>query len=125
MFLAPPFPPILRPILLRAKWWRFDANRSRLILSRTPVRSPTPSPDPNERTQLIAGLRATDEIIERHTLRDATWTDLTAHFTTQQVLDLIFLLGQYQLVAGALNALRVERDGGLDAKDVPFPMPAE
>jgi alkylhydroperoxidase family enzyme len=72
-----------------------------------------------------AALRATDELIERHTLGDATWTDLTVHFTTQQILDLIFLVGHYQLVAGALNALRVERDDGLDAEEVPFPMPAE
>ncbi len=70
-----------------------------------------------------AALRATDELIEHHTLSDTTWADLTAHFTTKQVLDLIFLVGQYQLVAGALNALRVERDDGLDAREVPFPAP--
>ena len=72
-----------------------------------------------------AALRATDQLIERHTLGDATWADLTAKFTTQQILDLIFLVGQYQLVAGALNALRVERDDGLDANELPFPMPAQ
>ena len=72
-----------------------------------------------------AALCATDELIERHTLGDATWTDLTAHFTTQQILDLIFLVGQYQLVAGALNALRVERDDGLDANELPFPLLAK
>jgi 4-carboxymuconolactone decarboxylase len=71
-----------------------------------------------------AALRATDELIGRHTLDDATWADLTTHFSTRQVLDLIFLVGQYQLVAGALNALRVERDDGLDASVVPFPPPA-
>ena len=70
-----------------------------------------------------AALRATDELLERHSLRDATWAGLTAHFTTQQILDLIFLVGQYQLVATALNALRVERDDGLDAAEVPFPSP--
>lgn len=73
----------------------------------------------------VAALRATDELLERHTLHDATWANLTAHFTTQQILDLIFLVGQYQLVAGALNALRVVRDDGLDATEVPFPLPAE
>ena len=71
-----------------------------------------------------AALRATDELIERHTLDDATWVELTAHFSTRQLLDLIFLVGQYQLVAGALNALRVERDDGLDESQVPFPPPA-
>ncbi len=70
-------------------------------------------------------LRATDQLIERHTIDDAAWEELTAHFSTKQVLDLIFLVGQYQLVAGALNALRVERDDGLDADEVPFPAPAE
>jgi len=72
-----------------------------------------------------AALRASDQIVERHTLDDAAWQELTAHFSTKQVLDLIFLVGQYQLVAGALNALRVERDDGLDASEVPFPPPAE
>jgi alkylhydroperoxidase family enzyme len=72
-----------------------------------------------------AALRATDELVERHTLRDATWAELTAHFTTQQVLDLVFLVGQYVLVSSALNALRVERDDGLDAAEVVFPLPAE
>jgi len=70
-----------------------------------------------------AALRATDELIEHHTLGDAAWADLTRHFATKQVLDLIFLVGQYQLVAGALNALRVERDDGLDASELPFPVP--
>jgi len=66
-----------------------------------------------------AALRATDELIERHTLADAAWAGLTAHFTTQQILDLIFLFGQYQLVASALNALRVERDDRLGRRQVP------
>jgi 4-carboxymuconolactone decarboxylase len=72
-----------------------------------------------------AALRATDELIERHSLGDATWAGLSTHFTTQQILDLIFLVGQYQLVSSALNALRVERDDGLDVAAAPFPVPAE
>ena len=40
-------------------------------------------------------------------------------------VDLIFLVGQYQLVSSALNALRVERDDGLDAAAAPFPLRAE
>jgi alkylhydroperoxidase family enzyme len=70
-----------------------------------------------------AALRATDELVNGHTLSDATWADLSTHFSTRQVLDLIFLVGQYQLVAGALNALRVARDDGLDEAEVPFPVP--
>jgi hypothetical protein len=46
---------------------------------------------------------------------------LTRHFATQQVLDLVFLVGQYQLVSAALDACRVERDDGLDETRIPFP----
>jgi alkylhydroperoxidase family enzyme len=72
-----------------------------------------------------AALRATDELLERRSLRDETWAGLAAHFTAQQILDVIFLVGQYQLVASALNSLRVERDDGLDAAEVPFPSPSD
>lgn len=72
-----------------------------------------------------ATLQATDELVARHTLSDASWCALQAHFTTQQVLDLLFLVGQYQLVSAALNACRVERDDGLDASALPFPVAAD
>ena len=69
-----------------------------------------------------AALHATDELVARHTLGDATWSALQVHFTTQQVLDLVFLVGQYQLVSAALNACRVERDDGLDDSQLTFPV---
>jgi alkylhydroperoxidase family enzyme len=72
-----------------------------------------------------AALRATDELVARHTLSDASWSTLQLHFTTQQLLDLVFLVGQYQLVSAALNACRVERDDGLDAGTLPFPAAAD
>jgi alkylhydroperoxidase family enzyme len=72
-----------------------------------------------------AALLATDELVARHTLSDASWSTLQLHFTTQQLLDLVFLVGQYQLVAAALNACRVERDDGLDASTLPFPTAAD
>lgn len=72
-----------------------------------------------------AALRATDELVARHTLSDANWSALQVHYSTQQVLDLVFLVGQYQLVSSALNACRVERDDGLDERALPFPARAE
>ena len=68
-----------------------------------------------------AALRAADQLLERRTLDDEHWNDLDRHFSTQQIMDLVFLVGQYQLVSSALNALRVERDDGLDATELPFP----
>ena len=68
-----------------------------------------------------AALAAADELIAHHTLSDATWSALEGQLSRRQVLDLVFLVGQYQLVSAALNACRVERDDGLDACGLPFP----
>lgn len=72
-----------------------------------------------------AALRAADELVDRCTLSDDTWAAVTAFLTTQQVLDLVFLVGQYRLVSSVLNALRIERDDGLDAAQVLFPTAAD
>jgi alkylhydroperoxidase family enzyme len=66
-------------------------------------------------------IRAADELHERSTVTDATWTELAAHYTDEQVLDLVFLVGQYHLVSFALNACRVQRDDGVDDARIPFP----
>jgi predicted cupin superfamily sugar epimerase/alkylhydroperoxidase family enzyme len=71
-----------------------------------------------------AALRAAEELFERDTVLDATWSALATQFDTREVLDLLFLVGQYRLVSGALNACRVERDDGLDATKLPFPSAA-
>lgn len=70
-------------------------------------------------------LRAAEELVSRHTVTDVTWAALGQHFDTRQVLDLVFVVGQYQLVSAALNACRVERDDGLDAGRLPFPSAAD
>jgi len=69
----------------------------------------------------VAALRATDELHDRSTITDATWAALTEHFSDQQVLDLVFLVGNYHIVSFALNACRVERDDGVDDTALPFP----
>ena len=68
-----------------------------------------------------AALRATDELHDRSTVSDATWSTLATQFTTQQILDLVFLVGQYHLVSFALNACGVVRDDGVDSPAIPFP----
>lgn len=68
-----------------------------------------------------ATLRATDELHERATITDPTWAALAEHFSEQQILDLVFLVGNYHLVSFALNACRVQRDDGVDDDAVPFP----
>jgi alkylhydroperoxidase family enzyme len=64
-------------------------------------------------------LRAADEIHTEQTLSDATYDALAARFDAQNLLDLVFTIGQYHLVSMALNAFGVERDDSVTG--VPFP----
>lgn len=61
----------------------------------------------------VAILRAADELHRDSKIGDATWTTLSAHLSTEQLLDLVFAIGNYHLVSFALNTLGVELDEGL------------
>jgi alkylhydroperoxidase family enzyme len=65
-------------------------------------------------------LRAADELYNDSSLSDATYAALASHYDQQQLLDVVFTVGQYNLVSMALNSLRVERDDGVTG--VPMPV---
>ena len=58
-------------------------------------------------------LRATDELRDDACIRDETWQALSADWNTQQLMDLVFTVGQYNLVSMALNTLGVQLDEGI------------
>jgi alkylhydroperoxidase family enzyme len=58
-------------------------------------------------------LRATDELHEDAFISDATWSELAGTWSTQQLMDLVFTVGQYNLVSMALNSLGVQPELGL------------
>jgi alkylhydroperoxidase family enzyme len=58
-------------------------------------------------------LQAADELHADTCISDATWAALAAHHDTQQLLDLVFTIGQYTLVSMALNTLGVQPEPGL------------
>jgi alkylhydroperoxidase family enzyme len=58
-------------------------------------------------------VRAADELVAGHRIGDDTWAALAARLTDQQIIDLLFTVGQYVLVSMALNTLGVERDEGV------------
>lgn len=68
-----------------------------------------------------AVLRAVDELHADRRVTDATWAALHDRYDDRQTLDLIFTVGQYQLVSMALNSCGVERDDGIDDPAIPFP----
>ena len=64
-------------------------------------------------------LRAADDLHRDSRIGDATWSALSARYNTQQLIDLVFTVGQYTLVSMALNTLGVQLDEGIPG----FPQP--
>ena len=63
-------------------------------------------------------LQATDELHGDAHVSDATWVGLSEHLSTEQLMDLVFTVGQYNLVSMALNSFGVQPDDGLPGWDV-------
>jgi 4-carboxymuconolactone decarboxylase len=64
-------------------------------------------------------LRAADQLHRATTLDDALWTGLGARYGTEQLMDVVFTVGQYRLVSAALNTLGTPLDAYL--RDIPSP----
>ena len=88
-------------------------------MSEEEIRSAKTGPETeglSEYDQLL--LRATDELHADAHVSDATWEGLEAHLSRQQLMDLVFTVGQYNLVSMALNSFGVQADEGLPGWDV-------
>ncbi|REK19557.1 MAG: carboxymuconolactone decarboxylase family protein [Planctomycetota bacterium] len=59
-------------------------------------------------------LQATDELHADARIADGTWNALAKTYSTQQLMDLVFTIGQYNLVSMALKTFGVELDEGLE-----------
>ena len=58
-------------------------------------------------------LAAADELHEHSRINDDTWATLSARYSTQQMMDVVFTVGNYHVVAMALNSFGVELDAGV------------
>ena len=58
-------------------------------------------------------LRAADELHADAFISDATWATLSERYTTQQLMDVVFTVGQYNMVSMALNSFGVQLDNGV------------
>ena len=59
-------------------------------------------------------LRAVDELHADSMIGEDTWKALAERYEAQQLIDLVFAVGQYHLVSMALNTLGVQLDPGLE-----------
>lgn len=60
-----------------------------------------------------AMVRAADELVAEATLSDATWQALSAELDVRQVMDLVFTVGAYDLLAMAFRTFGVQLDDDL------------
>ena len=67
---------------------------------------------PLERTLLTA----VDEIIDDHSVGDATWAALASHFEPAEMFELLFVVGGYLCLAGVLNSIGLQ--AGLPTAEV-------
>jgi alkylhydroperoxidase family enzyme len=58
-------------------------------------------------------LRAADELHAEAFISDATWAALSERYHTQQLMDVVFTVGQYNMVSMALNTFGVQLDKGV------------
>ncbi|MFX1339537.1 MAG: carboxymuconolactone decarboxylase family protein [Promethearchaeota archaeon] len=65
--------------------------------------------DPFEATLI----RAVDELYSDAFISDTTWNALAQRYDTKQLMDVVFTIGQYNLVSWALNTFGVQREKGL------------
>jgi alkylhydroperoxidase family enzyme len=59
-------------------------------------------------------LQASDELHQDKFVTDATWAALAKIYNKEQLMDLVFTVGQYTLVSMALNSFGVQLDEGLE-----------
>lgn len=61
----------------------------------------------------LALLAAADELVADQRIGDDTWVALERRLSTEQIIDLVFAVGQYVLTCMALNSFGVQREPGV------------
>lgn len=98
--------------------WSHHAKISETLraLSADEVSRIAEGPDHPSWSQTEAALlRACVETRSDGRISERTWQTLAAQYGTNQLLDIVFTIGQYGLIASALNSLGVELEAGFEA----------
>ena len=114
-----------RELLILRTGWRcasqYEFSQHALIALQCDI-----SPDEVQQTKLPVAevrwssddatlLNAADELHDDACISEPTWTALAARLSDQQLLDVIFTVGNYHVVSFALNSCGVELDPGVPA----------
>lgn len=86
-----------------------DAGLTNAEIDRIAEGPDAPGWSPSDRAMLVA----VDELVADASISDETWAVLTTELDTQQLMDLVFTVGAYDLLAMAMRTFRVEIDDDL------------
>jgi 4-carboxymuconolactone decarboxylase len=64
---------------------------------------------------------ATDEMIERFVVSDATWQQLSSHFGTKELIELLYVVGSYLCLAVVTNSVGLKADPTPEVEVPPIP----
>ena len=55
-------------------------------------------------------LQVADDLFDNSVVSDETWATMSKHYSTEQLMDAVFTVGQYNMVSWALNSFGVPLD---------------
>jgi alkylhydroperoxidase family enzyme len=102
----------------RYEWTQHGAIGRRAGLSAEQVEAIASDPQSEllgERARLL--LPIVPELLEDHTLREQTYETLARRFTPAQILEAVMLVGNYAMLAGALNTFGVPLEDAWGEKE--------
>jgi len=97
----------------RVQWAYHEAPAARAGLTATDIDAIVDgpnSPDLAPWDRVLVGV--VDQLRERGTIDDATWEQLTARYTTEQLIEVPMIAGHYLMIAYAVNSFGTPVPGG-------------
>jgi alkylhydroperoxidase family enzyme len=85
-------------------------------ISETEIELVKTGPGAGWNTHEAALLQAADDLFENSVVSDKTWAVLAKKYSTEEMMDVVFTVGQYNLVSWALNSFGVPLDDFLPAR---------
>jgi 4-carboxymuconolactone decarboxylase len=113
-------------LILRVSWLRRSeyefvqhivlgrrAGLSDADIERTQLGPDAPGWDPID-ADLV---RAVDELVAEARIQDATWERLAARFNSTELMDIVFAVGCYEILAMAFNTFGAQMESGVEPLD--------
>lgn len=101
----------------RYEWGQHVEIAQRVGLSAEDIRRIADGPNaPGLSSRQVTLLNACDEFHRDRLISDSTWQHLACHFNDRLVVELLFVIGFYEGLAGVLNSVGLPLDKAMDEK---------